>query len=250
MILLIDIGNSRLKWVSLEGKVISPATSIDYRRESDDNWFPSVTDSLQAIYIASVADKGIEQSLIKTCQKRWGVTPYILQTEAHCAGLKNGYRDPSQLGIDRWAAMIGAYQLYETPILVVDCGTACTADVIAADGSHLGGAIIPGANLMRQSLYNGASSLRAAEQQSLRNTLGRDSAGCIDFGVMVALAGFIERMERYAKRQLQTEPTVVLSGGNAHELLPYLGPSVQHEELLVFHGMERIVSQLSRPMLS
>ena len=244
MILLIDIGNSRIKWVTLQGQMIGAGAVYDY---SDIGWsqsaFLTVGDVPSAIYMLSVGSEKIEREVIELCSQRWGISPILLYTSVVCGEVKNGYADPGRLGVDRWAAIIGAYHLVQGACLVIDCGTACSADFVNGDGNHLGGAITAGRRMMLQSLQTKTTGIGEVSEEESNLVPGRSTAQCIEFGVVETLLGFIERMEHVAREQLGEDIVVVLTGGDAPGLLPHLPRNIRYEKELVFYGMVGMVKE-------
>jgi type III pantothenate kinase len=154
--------------------------------------------------------------------------------------LLNGYRDPGQLGADRWHAMIAARQSFpEQPLVVVCAGTATTVDSVDPDGRFLGGAIAPGTSLMADSLARGTARLPRSTGQPVERPDNTDDA--IATGVADALAGLIERRVRALARD-GARPQLVLAGGHAGELAPRLWlagevAGIMIEEHLVLRGL-------------
>jgi type III pantothenate kinase len=244
MILLIDIGNSYVKWALLQGEAIVSSSRCHYTiTEVDFHWLEKIGPRPDAIYLLSVGSELIERPLADACRARWGLLPVKFHTTTHCAGISNGYGSPLTLGVDRWAAMIGAYQLVGDALLVIDCGTACTADIVDGDGRHLGGAILPGLQLMRQSLHAGAARIDTVGDEGQAHGLGRSTSDCIQLGIVEALLGFIERMERIAVTQIGAQVAVVITGGGAPQLLPRLQSHLCYERDLVFIGMAAMVTE-------
>ena len=243
-ILLIDIGNSYIKWAILQDGEILYGSSHSYSLpEMALDWIADIETSPGAIYMISVGHDLAGLQLAAACQVQWGLQPIHLRTGSYCAGVSNGYGSPLTLGIDRWAAMIGAYILVHTAVLVIDCGTACSVDVVNENGRHLGGALIPGLQLMRQSLQSGTACIDIAVDKGIVPLLGVSTSGCVLLGVNEALLGFIARMEQLAIAQVGSPVAVVITGGGAPELLPFLPPNVHFEHDLVFRGMATMVSQ-------
>ncbi len=244
MILLIDIGNSRIKWAFLQGEVLHSIMRVEYSEcKLDDDWFAETPHTPDAIFMISVASKQTESALGRACHKRWGKTAFILQTASSCAGVTNGYSQPSQLGVDRWAAMVGAYRLLGHAALVIDCGTACTADLIDDYGIHRGGAIIPGLQLMRQSLSSSTARIRDLDVDVPLNGPGTTTAECMHVGIHEAVIGFIERMTGMAQLQLGEGVSVIVTGGGAMALLADLPDNICYEKELVFIGMAGMVTE-------
>jgi type III pantothenate kinase len=154
--------------------------------------------------------------------------------------LRNGYRDAGQLGVDRWHALIAARAAFpERALVVVAAGTATTVDGVTADGGFIGGAIAPGVRLMLEALARGTANLPFASGRMSSFPLSTDDA--IVTGVLGCQLGLVERFVRVFRAE-HGEPLVVLSGGHAAQLAPYVGtgtalPSVAREENLVLRGV-------------
>lgn len=243
-ILLIDIGNSCVKWAILQDGEILHGSSYNYSVSGIAlDWIANFASTPQAVYMISVGHESVELQLDSACRVQWGLQPIHLHTGSCCAGVSNGYVSPLTLGIDRWAAMIGAYQLVRSAVLVIDCGTACSVDVVNERGRHLGGALIPGLQLMRQSLQVGTAGIDITVDTGNVPLLGVSTSGCVRLGINEALLGFIARMEQHAIAQVGSQVVVMITGGGAPELLPFLPPHVRFEHNLVFRGMATMVSQ-------
>lgn len=244
MNLLVDIGNSRIKMCILTGRELLGRVLYDYSNvEFHAKWLDSVVDKPEDIYLISVGSTEIERALSDACYQRWSLRPKSLSSEQSCCGVRNGYSAPSELGIDRWAAIVGAYTFIGNSVLVIDCGTACTADVIDKNGNHLGGAIMPGQQMMQQSLLAGTERIAVIDTIRTGDPLGRTTSECVALGISDALVGFIERIERDAVNLLGTDLCVVITGGGAQALLPLLGGHVRHVEELLFMGMSEIIKE-------
>jgi type III pantothenate kinase len=155
--------------------------------------------------------------------------------------LSNGYRDPAQLGADRWHALIGARAQYaRSPLAVISAGTATTVDGVAADGRFLGGVIAPGVELMRASLADGTARLPLGDGQYAPHP--DETHDAITTGVLDAQVGLIERRVRRIRETTGASVQVVLSGGMAATLFPLLRNlsgfgKLAHEPDLVLRGL-------------
>jgi type III pantothenate kinase len=157
-------------------------------------------------------------------------------------GVRNDYRNPAQLGSDRWAAMIGGRALVGgRAVLVVVCGTATTIDFVDPGGTFTGGVILPGVGLMIRSLHEGTAALPDADGQYADHPL--QTVDAIVSGCQHALAGAVERMYR-AHRGTEAELTCLLSGGAAKALAPRLTIPFRLHENLVLEGLYRIALAL------
>jgi type III pantothenate kinase len=151
--------------------------------------------------------------------------------------MRNRYSRPQQLGCDRWAALIAAWQQIGGACLVVVCGTATTIDALSDSGEFLGGLILPGVALMQQSLTTATAQLNAVDGEYA--DFPRNTADALLSGAIQASCGAIQR--QYAL--LNTTSPVLLSGGAAHLLLPQLQLPVKMVDNLVLHGLLLIAQE-------
>jgi len=166
---------------------------------------------------------------------------WITSGSAEC-GVTNGYARPEQLGCDRWAALIAARAAAAGPLLVVNAGTALTADALSAEGVFLGGVIVPGLDLMRSALAARLPGLDLAGGRRERFPLS--TADGVATGTVQALAGAVERMAAELARHSvpRAAPRCVLSGGNAAWLAPELNLEVLIVDNLVLEGLLAIAT--------
>jgi type III pantothenate kinase len=244
--LLIDIGNSRVKWSrARNGK--RTAQRNEPLRGTGLALFRRLTKTLPEqvdIRVVNVAGKAVEAAL-RAATTAAGLNPprLLRSVDRDASGLTNGYHEPWRLGADRWAAMLGARQLTGggRALCVVDAGTALTIDFVDAGGQHLGGYIVPGPDLAVQSLLSGTRGIRSrasgarpvADRPWPRSTLPG-----IERGALEACAGAIVRAHAAARRELGPAFKLLLTGGAAPALLPLLPPAVRHVPDLVLAGLQ------------
>ena len=160
-------------------------------------------------------------------------------------GTKSGmailYENPREVGADRIANSVGAYDLYPGAAVVVDMGTATTFDAISAKGEYLGGAIAPGVAISLEALYTEASALRSVELIAPRSVIGRSTVESIQSGV---LYGFAAQVDGVTQRILEElgEATVIATGGLAGLIAPHTKLVQYVEPWLTLHGL-RIVHE-------
>ena len=184
--------------------------------------------------VSNVAGAQVGETLRRACESR-GTRLEFIASQPGQLGVTNGYRDPSQLGTDRWAALIAAHRVGPGHKLVVNAGTALTIDALTADGRFRGGMIVPGPALMRRSLDRGTAGLRLTEGAFAEFPASTPDA--ITTGAIQACAGAVERM-RDAMAGAGCAPSqVVLSGGSAPELAPHLPIAATIRENLVLDGL-------------
>jgi type III pantothenate kinase len=147
--------------------------------------------------VASVASHQVNQSLAHWYLSRFNNHPEFILSQAQVAGVYNAYPQPQRLGIDRWAAVVGAYHLELGAVCVVDCGTAVTVDWVGAMGRHRGGAIMPGKRMMLNSLNTNTSQVNAYVTLAGGQWLGQDTDDCVAAGLQQATLGMIERIHAH-----------------------------------------------------
>lgn len=236
MILLLDQGNSRLKWMLannagetvLRGAVdrtVAPAAALAaVSREHVDR-----------VFVASVAGSEVDASLKAAVYALFGIEPHFLSAVAESAGLQNGYLEPSRLGVDRWLAMLGARSMVKTSCVVVDAGTALTIDVIRAD-RHVGGFIIPGLSMQREALGMGTALVGSSD---LDGSLawGRTTRDAVANGTLHAVVAAIERALVELSRSVDDTCALLITGGDAQEVAALMSVPAVVSDDLVFRGM-------------
>ena len=250
-ILAVDAGNSRIKWGLREHQQwlmlgVANHTEIDSLAE---NW--KTLPAPHKIIVSNVAGEKSHAHLKKLFSIWPAHCEWVRAKPTEC-GVSNGYDDPAQLGADRWAALIAAWDLRHTACLVVNAGTAMTVDGLNDKGEFLGGVIIPGLQAMRQALAQStaAISLRqvAQDKMSVASAEGFkafpiNSADAAHNGCLQALVGAVERMWEQLQRDSADNPYCILSGGDALALQPLLSMPVQVMEHLVLDGLIKIAQQ-------
>jgi type III pantothenate kinase len=236
-ILAIDAGNTRIKWGWFDGEHWAGQSWVASAQAGALGAALAVVPPPDKIVISNVAGGAVRES-ISTALAQFPANPCWIKSEARQCGVTSSYDDPSQLGSDRWAALIGAWHLFRGPCVVVNAGTTLTVDALSHEGVFVGGFIVPGADLMRESLSRNTAQLGLQEG---RFTYFPDStADAIMSGIVNALAGAVERMLCYMEESGQAAPIVVLSGGAAPLLAPRLNARVEVVDNLVLEGLLRI----------
>lgn len=236
MILCLDAGNSRLKWGLHDGRNWLDQGALDHADLSElAARLPLPPKRMIACNVAGVA---VAQSIEALAQKLAVPLTWLASSSEAC-GIRNGYARPTQLGADRWAALIGARALHAGPLVVVMAGTATTIDLLDADQRFLGGLILPGLRLMRAALARDTANLPFANGRYSEAPDNTDDA--IVSGSLHATLGAIERM----RAALDGVPTVMLSGGAAGDLLALVSQPVRHIENLVLEGLLQAAGEMS-----
>lgn len=240
MNLVIDAGNSRVKWGWHDGgawQSVATVSLIEFAAANHDiNPFAATHENPDRIVISNVAGDAAHQ-LIVNWTSIFDAEPLWLHGEAERCGVKSAYDNPGQLGPDRWAALVAARGLHAGPCLVVNSGTATTIDVLSAEGVFEGGLILPGVELMRFVLHEHTGRLPLQPgtfQETPRNTLDAIETGCWQ-----AQAGAVERMAR----GLPAGALCIVSGGAGQLIAERLADiNVRYVDNLVLEGLARIAA--------
>jgi type III pantothenate kinase len=240
--LLVDIGNTRIKWSVLRGDKLGRQKAMEHAgvtaRDLERQLF--ATRGVTRVVAASVASVRLNRLLAAACRRKTGLTCEFVASARNAAGLTTRYKEPWRLGVDRFMAVIAAYHIARARgACVVDVGTAMTVDLVDPLGVHVGGAIIPGPELMVGSvLKNTAGIARRASGAALgKSMFALDTRAAIGQGARYAAAAVIDRAVSEAQRVLQRTPLVLLTGGAAVQIEPLLHCSYVSVPDLVLRGV-------------
>ena len=248
MILLVDLGNTRVKWAWLE-----PAGQGAMRAEAYAGW--CVGDWRRELFAGRNAARVVACSVasaaamdaLRDAAGLQGVTRVEFVTATRqAAGVTNGYDEPAQLGADRWVAVIGAFHERRVDTCIVNVGTAMTVDAVTANGLHLGGLIVPGPDLMVRSLHLETSDLAqrsAASRARERVSFAADTRSAIESGCEISLAALIDRQCGELERQVGHAPRLLLAGGAAERVRGWIRGSSELVPDLVLRGLAVIATQ-------
>lgn len=242
--LLFDVGNSRVKWGVLTGDRLSRTGGVSHE-DLQESGFNAITTRIPRD-VSDVLASNVAGATFAT--RLAGVVGIHCKTDVHFArpqrtafGVTNSYSQPRRMGVDRWAAMIGARGEFETALCVVDAGTAITIDAIDRQGHHLGGQILPGLHLMTKSVSDDTSDIGAASRKWAKPKKGMDmfatrTGAAVQNGALAAVCGAVERAAR-TMRGAGFRPKIVLTGGDASRILKQLEGTVIHRPNLVLQGL-------------
>jgi type III pantothenate kinase len=176
---------------------------------------------------------------------RWFDVPAVVLEPGVRSGMPILYDNPKEVGADRIANAVGAYDLFGGPCIVVDLGTATTFDAISAAGEYLGGAITPGVAISLDALFAHAAALRRVELIEPRNVIGKSTVESIQSGALFGFAGQVDGLCRRFVAELG-QSTVVATGGLSELIAPYSEEIEYIEPWLTLHGL-RIIFERNRP---
>jgi type III pantothenate kinase len=249
MILVIDIGNTRLKWAWLTNTGLSDQQAVVHHDAKAGMWTAALFDSPQhpsRVLVSNVAGKEMAKTLAKLTKKLLHIEAEFITAAQEYHGLTNGYLDPTLLGADRWLALIGAWTIAKGALCVVDAGTSVKVDSVDAHGQHLGGLIAPGIHMMREALMNNTSDIAKAaalSTPSLAGVLANNTVGAVSRGAVFALAGMADRAAEIIEHSTGTVPRLFITGGDAGMIT---GIMRKHGEIvpdLVLQGLAVIAAQ-------
>jgi len=177
---------------------------------------------------------------LRQMASRWfGKVPCVVLGPGVKSGMPILYDNPKEVGADRVANAVGAYDLYGGPCIVVDLGTATTFDAISESGEYLGGAITPGVAISLEALFQHAAALRRVELVAPRDVIGRSTVESIQSGTLYGFAGQVDGLCHRFMEELG--PSTVVATGGMSELIAPHASSIDHvEPWLTLHGL-RIV---------
>lgn len=222
MIIEIDIGNTRTKWRLRNGEELSSIEALPSKQFFSEglplDYVPA------AVHVASVASAERHDAVLAMCRSRWGFEPRFAEVRPSCAGLTHAYTDGSSLGVDRWLAMLAAFNAARKPrpLCVVSSGTALTVDLIAPNGKHCGGYIIPGVDVQRSALLSATQRIICEADQSIGELLpANNTQDAVNRGILMSHVGLLLTAGR---RFAETHGplTASVTGGNRRELVAAL----------------------------
>ena len=242
MNLLIDIGNTRLKWAVEKQGQLQTSTALvcasdDFQPQLKKAW--QSLDTVKKLAISSVSSQKIVRLVQELAQQLWGnIKVIIATTQSYFGGVTNSYAQPEKLGVDRWLCLLATHHYYPQVGWVIDCGTAITVDYLDENGLHAGGLIGAGLQMMKKSLSINTTALEfSAEQHNF--SLANNTQAAIYSGTLAASIGLIEQ----AFKMYPTQRGIVLTGGDAQIIQAHLSQTVILEADLVLKGLAIYLQQ-------
>lgn len=231
--ILFDAGNSSLKWAVVEDGAWRAHGRSDYAELSALE--PALEPGAEC-FVASVA-RPLDEERLAARLAGAGCTAVWLKSAAAFGDLTSVYRDPEQLGVDRWMCLLAARARSPSATLIVSAGTAMTVDALSADGRFLGGLIVPGMEMMRRALRQGTA--RVAASGGGWQAFPACTEDAAYSGIVAALCGAVQGQYARLAARAGASPACVITGGDAETLLPHLAIDAVLAPLLVLEGVER-----------
>lgn len=240
-ILEVDGGNSGYKWRLMEGsKIIS---SGRFTPEEILPGFEAVIRDLPgsvAARVGSVAGAQADALLVNALESLRVNPVHIARVAREQAGVRCGYEDLSQLGVDRWLAVLAASNEFEGPLIVADFGTALTLDFVDSSRNHAGGYIIPGWGLMCQALIEGTAIDVTRIPFDFETEVlqpGVSSLDAIGRGRLLCMSAFVDAGLSWFKSRSGENVKLVCTGGDALRILPFLDRGAVFRPDLILDGL-------------
>jgi type III pantothenate kinase len=243
--LLLDAGNSRIKWAFAQDGAWSQHGSVATAETATLRTTFADLPPPHRILASNVAGESVAQQLRTSCAA-WNCEVEFVTAQAEQCGVRNTYTHPAQLGSDRWAALIAAWQQMRAACLVVNCGTATTIDALSDDGTFIGGLILPGVDMMQRSLAAGTAQLGIVSVNGADGNWAefpRSTADAIHSGAIQATIGAIRQ-----QYELLGVPKAhcLLGGGAANDIRPHLQLPLLWGNDLVLRGLQLMAQETDK----
>jgi type III pantothenate kinase len=240
MILDLDVGNTRLKWRSVDarGKVLARGVQGGGDALAT---LAAQLDKPQRIRVACVRDAKFKEQLRERINACWGLEAEFARSALQAAGVITAYAQPENLGVDRWLTMLAAKARGQGACCIIDAGSALTVDLLRGDGQHLGGYIVPGLAMQRASLLE-RTAIRLPESLAWEGVApGASTADAIHHGILDMIVTWVQVV---SEPMLKSGGTLYLTGGDAQVFSAQLkARSVPHELVadLVLEGLAAVL---------
>ncbi len=249
MLLALDIGNTNIVVGVFEGKRLVAHWRCQTQRERTADEFAALMhqwftmsglrfEQMDGMIVSSVVppmNETIERFAVDYCRLK----PLFLGP-----GVKTGMaievEDPREVGADRIANSVAAYELYGGPIIALDFGTATTLDAVSADGKYLGGAIAPGIGIASDALFRQASRLYRVDLVKPRRAIGRNTVSCMQSGIVFGYVGLVKELIQRIKAELSADAKVIATGGLADLIASEVPEIVEVNPDLTLEGLRII----------
>jgi len=260
--LLIDIGNSFAKYAIYDAGKLSAVKKITTKSLELNNSIALLLNESSiiptGIILVSVTNKKLTINIIKSLESYFRLSVKNIETQALAFGVTCGYRYYEQLGNDRWVAMLGAFNSSENeakavPMMIFDCGSVITVDVVNSSGIHVGGWMMPNTQLLASALEQKSEAIHLGlakdelnaeinnNKQKKLDALGCSTFECVELGHRLAVVGFIKQCMERANNKLGIEPNYIFTGGGANEIKEMLDMEVEFRPNLVFDGLKLFI---------
>ncbi len=254
MLLAVDVGNTQTHFGTFRGEELLEHWRFSTVRESTADELGSALNNLlelRAMHLTDI-DATVLSSTVPLLEAEWAamVRRYLSHDPVVVgSGIRTGMPiridNPRELGADRLANAVAGYAAVGGPCVVVDFGTATTADVVSADGAYLGGVIAPGVEISVEALTERADKLVKVELSPPRSLIGKSTVDSVRSGLVYGFAGAVDRVVRGIREELGEETEAIATGGLAHVIVPFTDTIDQVDDLLTLTGLRIIYDRNS-----
>ncbi|MBL1143233.1 MAG: type III pantothenate kinase [Proteobacteria bacterium] len=243
MNLLLDIGNSSVNWAKQEQEAFISSGVFSYTKT---NFEKEIIENLSSfekpsnVLVSNVAGDSIFILLNDWTKEHWQQDCWQPCVSTHYKELTNSYEDTEQMGLDRWLAMIAAWEMNQTALCLVGCGTALTIDLIDASGKHSGGYIIPGIELMQKTLVDNTVQINTNIRTMPSIEYAQDTQTAVNNGSFLAAVSIIDHTVKTFSDESNSGVKCIMSGGMASSIKSLLNHPFEYEPNLVLMGLSML----------
>jgi type III pantothenate kinase len=227
--LLVDVGNTRIKWARLEGSRLAQQRAAAFAGWDVADFARRLFGAgrrIDRVLVSNVAGARVARVLAQAAKRAGAPKPEFVASQRRTAGVTTTYLDPWRLGVDRFVMAIAAHRLAKgRPACIASVGTTLTLDLVDGKGRHLGGAILPAPGLIVDSVLRGTDGIRkraTGGRTGKRSLFSRTTRAAIEEGALHAAAAVVERAAEEADRLLGKRPLIILTGGALAEVAPLI----------------------------
>lgn len=243
MILEMDVGNTRIKWrLRPIGAVEAAAEGVlVYGADLGLALSELPLSEATRISLATVLGESKKSQLLGELSKYSNVFPWAAKVTAEVLGVTCGYDNPAQLGVDRWLAMVAAYDRYKSAVCIIDAGSALTVDWVDAAGFHQGGYIVPGFSMAKALLLENTEKVRFSGRSRFNKAEGvawpANTKDAVELGLLRQSEGFLQSIEREVLSVSKQAAKIIVAGGDASLVSSLLATDVHVYEDIVLDGL-------------
>jgi len=249
MLLVIDIGNTSISFGVYTGKKLIDSWRVSTSTgKTPDEYGAEILNFFDLVKIDREKISGIAISCVVPCllpvfekvsERYFRIKPLITGREGEL-GMPILYDNPKEVGADRLAASIAAFELYKGPVIVVDFGTAITFDIVNEKGEYAGGVIAPGIGISSRALFEKGAQLPHVELAKPESIIGKNTRNSMQAGIVYGFVGLVREILSRIKTQVGGDPKIVATGGYASLIAPEIEIIDTVNEDLVLEGLRII----------
>jgi len=245
LICAIDIGNTSIACAVMRQLKMVETISVEHVggmtnvRKKFQGGFTKLLKKYQieAVVICSVVPKSTEL-ISKVIKKETDAQIFVIGRNLKVP-IKNKYQHPKQVGQDRLVCAYAVSQLYGTPAIIIDFGTATTFDYVSSRGAYEGGIIVPGIRLTTEALFQKTVMLpRIDTIEAPKNLIGKNTKDSMLSGIFYGYGAMSQGLIKMIKTRSKKRPKIIITGGYTKLMKRFINESAYKvDKYLVFKGM-------------